>query len=63
MNKKTNILQVRIDDDFKHWLDILESKYHVKKCIFVRNAIIEKLQKDVPKLRLKKESDKTKIPF
>ena len=63
MNKKVNILQVRINNDMRHWFDVLESKYNIKKCNFVRDTIIEKMKKDVPKLRLIKESDKNKCPF
>lgn len=61
MKTKDNILKVRIDNDMKSWFNILENKYHVKKCEFVRKAIIEKFQRDTPKLRL--EQKKSKLPF
>ena len=59
MNKKSEILQVRITSEMSQWFDILERKYGVKRCHFVREAIIEKFKKDTPKLRTKKE----RMPF
>lgn len=54
-------LEVMISDDMANWLSILETKYYKKKSHFVRQAIIEKLNRDMPKLRL--ESNKSDIPF
>lgn len=62
MAQKTNILQVRISDDIQHYLDVIEKKYHFKRCDFVRLAIIEKMQKEVPKLR-KEYLKKNDCPF
>ncbi len=63
MVKKTEILQVRIDSDMKGWLNTLSNKYRVKKGEFIRRAIIEKMQRDVPGIRLKHEYEKNKTPF
>ena len=53
--------QVMISDEMNHWLTILEKKYNVKKCEFIRNAIKEKLQRDTPKMRL--ELNNKNLPF
>ena len=43
---------------------ILKEKYHIKINRFVRDAIMEKLQKDVPKIRKEYEKkNKLTIPF
>ena len=63
MKQHTEILQVRITVDMRNWLYILETKYRVKKCEFVRKAIIEKFKRDTSKLRLKKDSEKNYCPF
>ena len=58
-------MQKLINKSFKlseneiYFLYILKEKYHIKVNRFVRNAIIEKLQKDVPNLR--KEYEKKNI--
>jgi hypothetical protein len=49
--QRTKTLQVRITADIQHYLDVIEQKYHFKRCDFVRLAILEKMQRDVPKLR------------
>jgi len=63
MKQYTEILQIRISKEMFNQLSILEQKYHKKKCNFVKNAIIEKLKKDIPKLRLQKKAEKIKLPF
>lgn len=45
----------------KKKLAILKNKYHIKPTTFIRQAIYEKLETDIPKLKAKK--DKIKIPF
>ena len=47
-----------------YFLSVLKEKYHIKVNRFVRNAIMEKLQKDVPKMRKEYEKkNKLTIPF
>ena len=43
------------------YLIVLSEKYKIKRSDFVRNAILEKLKRDVPKLRESK--NKVHCPF
>ena len=61
MRQNTEILQIRITPDILHYLDVISKKYSVKRSEFVRKAILEKLQIDVPKMRA--EAQKEKTPF
>lgn len=63
-------MQKLINKSFKlsekeiYFLSVLKEKYHIKVNRFVRNAIMEKLQKDVPKMRKEYEKkNKLTIPF
>ena len=40
----------KLSEDEIYFLSILKEKYHIKVNRFVRNAIIEKLQNDVPEI-------------
>ena len=62
--QNTELLQVRVSKELKQYLKILHEKYNINSSEFVRMAIVEKLQKDVPIIR-KKHKDKTcfKVPF
>ena len=54
----------KLSEDEIHFLSVLKTKYHIKVNRFVRNAIIEKLQNDVPKMRKEYEKkNKLTIPF
>ena len=59
-------MQKLINKSFKlseneiYFLSVLKEKYHIKVNRFVRNAIMEKLQKDVPKI-MKKYEKKNKL--
>lgn len=63
MTKKSNNLQVKVDDDMILWLSILKNKYHIKTGDFIRNAIVEKMKRDISTLRLKKQSEDNFCPF
>ena len=63
MKQLSKIQQVPITCDMQQWFEILETKYRIKRNRFIRDAIIEKFKRDTPKLRLKLESDKNKVPF
>lgn len=57
VNKSFKLSQEEI-----HFLSVLKQKYRIKVNKFVRDAIIEKLQKDVPKIR-KDYEKKNKIIY
>lgn len=59
--KNTELLQVRCSREIKHYLNVLHEVYKINSSQFVRDAIVEKLKKDVPLLR--KEKNKIKMPF
>ena len=61
MRQNAEILQIRVTDEIVHYLAVISTKYKVKRSQFVRDAIIEKLKRDVPKLRI--ESKKEYCPF
>lgn len=64
MKQYTIIKQVKISKEQQHYLDVLKSTYKVNPSFFIRNAIIEKLKRDIPELRKKyKEKDKFVCPF
>lgn len=44
-------VQVKLSEKEAHYLDIIAKKYHYKRSQFIRDAIFEKMQRDVPKLR------------
>ena len=45
----------------RHYFDVLSEKYRVKRSQFIRDAIIEKLKRDVPKIRI--ANKKSDCPF
>ena len=57
---KTHIRRYRFDDDMIKKLDKLK-EYSFVESRFVRLAVEEKLQRDLPKLKIEKE--KIKYPF
>ena len=61
MQQYTEILQIKVTPELIRYLTILNEKYGVKRCDFVRIAIVEKLKRDVPKLRIK--AKKQPCPF
>jgi len=61
MRQKTDFVTVRINDEMKHYFDVLSKIYHVKRSQFIRDAIIEKLRSDVPELRI--QNKKSDCPF
>ncbi len=61
MIQNTETLQIRITAEILHYLEVISKKYKVKRSDFVRKAILEKLQRDIPKLRI--ESKKEYYPF
>jgi len=61
MKQYTEVQTFKVSKEMDNWLGILKTKYHIKTSTFIRNAIIEKLKKDVPKLR--EQKTKIKLPF
>ena len=57
MQQLTETLTIKITPEISDYLEVISKKYSVKRSEFVRKAIIEKLKRDVPKLRLKKEKE------
>ena len=57
-------MQVRISEKQKYYLSILHEKYKINSSEFIRQAIEEKMQRDVKNIRIKfKENKSVKCPF
>ena len=56
MRQKTVKYTVRLSEEERRWLTAIKSTYRINPADFIRDAIIEKMKKDVPKLREKKEN-------
>lgn len=64
MNQLTKIKHFRVSKDESHYLDVLHDVYKIKASSFIRDAIIEKLKRDIPKLReAYKHKDDFVCPF
>lgn len=50
----------KLSENEVYYLKVLKEKYNIKVNYFVRLAILEKLQRDIPKIR---EQNKIKLPF
>lgn len=56
--RKSEYIAIRVTGEMRHYFDVLSERYHVKRSQFIRDAILEKLKRDVPKIRrLNKKSD------
>lgn len=62
MNK---IISIRIDSNLKRLIDILKNRYSLNPSNFIRDAIIEKMKRDIKTLRVDREKKikKSDIPF
>ena len=65
MAQLTVNIQVKVSVNEAIFLDKISSIYHYKRCKFIRDAIREKMERDVPKMRLKrfKEMEVIDCPF
>lgn len=64
MNKYTELMQVRISEKQKYYLSVLHDKYKINSSEFIRQAIEEKMQRDIKNIRIKFKEDKSiKCPF
>lgn len=59
--QKSDYIAIRVNAEMKHYFDVLSGKYNIKRSQFIREAILEKLKRDVPKIR--KQSKKSDCPF
>lgn len=59
--QKTDFITIRVNDEMRHYFDVLSEKYRVKRSQFIRDAILEKLKRDVPKIRI--ANKKSDCPF
>lgn len=55
----------KLSEEEIYYLSVLKEKYHIKVNQFVRKAIVEKLQRDVPFIREEflKQQARIKLPF
>ena len=64
MIQYTELIQVRISEKQKYYLSVLHEKYKINSSQFIRQAIEEKMQRDVKNIRIKfKEDNSVKCPF
>lgn len=64
MIQYAELIQVRISEKQKHYLSVLHEKYKINSSQFIRQAIEEKMQRDVKNIRIKfKEDNSFKLPF
>ena len=61
MKQYTELYPIKISKDCKKKLQLLKSKYRIVPSHFVRDAIDEKLEKELPQLKIKSETPY--IPF
>lgn len=61
MRQFTNTYRITISDKMKEKLELLKFKYSITPTSFIRLAIEEKIEKDMPKLKTRQQ--KIKIPF
>ena len=55
----------KLSEEEIHYLSVLKEIYHIKVNQFVRKAIVEKLQRDVPVIRNNylKQQERVNLPF
>lgn len=64
MIQYTELIQVRISEKQKYYLSVLHEKYKINSSEFIRQAIEEKMQREVKNIRIKfKENNSFKCPF
>jgi hypothetical protein len=64
MKQYIEIKKIRFSKEIIHYLEVLNKIYNINSSQFIRQTIIEKLQKDLPEIRKKyKEKTTFVIPF
>ncbi len=61
MKQYTNTQRVTITSEMKAQLEALKQKYSIRPTAFIRQAIAEKLAREIP--ALKTRSERIKTPF
>lgn len=51
MKQYTIIKQFKINEQMAHYFDVLEKTYSINNSQFIRQAIEEKLKRDMPEIR------------
>ena len=57
---KLKTKQIRLSDSEYHYCEVLKNVYKINPSHFIRQAFVEKLQREIPKIR---ENNKEKLPF
>ena len=57
---KLKTKQIRLSEKEQHYCEVLKKVYKINPSQFIRNAFVEKLQREMPKIR---ENNKEKLPF
>jgi len=57
---KLKTKQIRLSDSEYHYCEVLKNVYKINPSHFIRQAFVEKLQRDMPMIR---ENNKEKLPF
>lgn len=52
--------KVMLSESEMHYCEVLKNVYKINPSQFIRNAFVEKLQREMPKIR---ENNKEKLPF
>jgi hypothetical protein len=64
MIQYTERYTIMISEKQKHYLSVLHEKYKINSSEFIRQAIDEKMQRDVKNIRIKfKKDNSVKLPF
>ena len=64
MQINTELINFKTTKEMRHYLHVLKTVYKINKPDFIRQAVIEKLQRDVPEIHRKhKEKDFVYLPF
>ena len=61
MRQYTETYRIKLDVETKRKLDELKPKYRITPTSFIRQAIAEKLAREIPAIRAKQTRDK--LPF
>jgi len=52
--------KIMLSEKELHYCEVLKNVYKINPSQFIRNAFVEKLQREMPKIR---ENNKEKLPF
>lgn len=64
MIKLTENVQIKLSKNEVKYLNIIKERYKYKRSQFIRDAIREKMERDVPKMRINLAKElEFKVPF